>query len=146
MEKPNYLTWDDMEIGMEGPTKVFTVTAEKTEQYGLAVEDLNSLFFDEKIAGESEWGGRIAHPTTAAMYALGSPVLSDKVNPPGRVHAKQYYEFHRPARLGDVLTVRTVIADKYVKRERKYIVTETVAVDGSGRKIVTSRGTGIWPL
>jgi len=146
VEKPSYLTFEDMQIGLEGPALTYTVTAEAVEKYALAVEHLDPLFLDDKVAAESEWGGRIAPPTGAAMFLLSPREIGGKLNPPGRVHAKQQYEFHRPTRVGDVLTARTVVVDRYIKRERKYVAMETVVVDQFGEKVVTSRGTSIWPF
>ncbi|RMF23092.1 MAG: hypothetical protein D6760_06100 [Deltaproteobacteria bacterium] len=56
----------------------------------------------------------------------------------GNLHARQEWELFRPMRVGDRVTTRGFIRDRYRKRGRDYVVKETWTLDESGALI--SRG------
>lgn len=69
-------------------------------------------------------------------------MLSAALGGPGsRVWAKSNHEFLRPIRIGDKLTKRGKITDKYVRREKRYIVYEVETVDENGNLVMKSRET-----
>lgn len=146
MGQEEFATWEEVPIGYADPSYAGVLTREQVAKYVDAVEETNPLYCDEEIATASEWGGIIAPCTAAQLYggarAKGSrPGEGGRKAPPGGVHAKQYYEFHHPARVGDTLTCKTTVADKYIKRERKYIVQETVTTNQDGQVICVERRT-----
>ncbi|MBW1798994.1 MAG: hypothetical protein JRJ21_11510 [Deltaproteobacteria bacterium] len=55
------------------------------------------------------------------------------------VHAKQETEFINPLPLGKPARIFTKIADKYVKRNKGYIVIESLIVDEDGVEIMRTR-------
>jgi hypothetical protein len=57
------------------------------------------------------------------------------------VHAEQEYEFARPLRLGETLTVRSRIAQVRARAGQAFLTIETDLVDGDGSAIVTARST-----
>jgi hypothetical protein len=64
------------------------------------------------------------------------------------LHAEQHYEYHRPVRVGDVLTATVVPGKTWEKEGRragKLIFSETVIEfrDQSGELVVTARGVGV---
>jgi hypothetical protein len=59
------------------------------------------------------------------------------------LHGEQEIEYMRPLRIGDVLTGRTLLTDRYVKRGRRggdmqFFVYETLFVDQGGTPVVRS--------
>ncbi|MBW2411755.1 MAG: hypothetical protein JRF72_18320 [Deltaproteobacteria bacterium] len=55
------------------------------------------------------------------------------------VHARQETEFINPLPLGKPAIITTKIADKYVKRDKGYIVIESLIVDEDGVEIMRIR-------
>lgn len=145
MGREDFATFEEVLVGHADEPVSSTLAREQVDKYVAAVEEKNPLFCDEDAAKKSEWGGLIAPPTGATMYGRKAGGGPRKV-PAGGVHAKQYYEFHHPARVGDTLTCQTTIIDKYIKRERKYVVQETVTRNQDGQIICVARGTSIRPV
>lgn len=56
----------------------------------------------------------------------------------GNLHARQEFEFFAPVMVGDAITTRSFVADRYAKRGRDYVVNEVLyfAADGA----VVARG------
>jgi acyl dehydratase len=50
----------------------------------------------------------------------------------GNLHARQEWEGFAPIRPGDKLHSRSVIIDRYIKREREYVVNECLILDSAG--------------
>jgi acyl dehydratase len=59
------------------------------------------------------------------------------------VHAGQQLEVVCVPRLGDRLTVAGTARDKFVKRGRRYLVTDTVTSDGRGEVVARGTTTGV---
>ncbi len=66
----------------------------------------------------------------------------------GGLHAEQHYEYHRPLRPGDVLTIETRRGKSWEKEGRrggKLLFSETITEyrDQRGELVVTARGVGV---
>jgi acyl dehydratase len=64
------------------------------------------------------------------------------------LHAEQHYTYHRPVRVGDVLTATTRPGERWEKQGRragKLVFAETITEfrDQSGELVVTARGVGV---
>ena len=57
----------------------------------------------------------------------------------GNLHARQEWEGFAPIRLGETLRTRSVIVDRYVKRDREYVVNEVLIGGADGRIVQRSR-------
>ena len=96
-----------------------------------------------------ETGEAIAPPTFAACFTIGrntemfsDPELGAHWN---LVHGSQEYEFHRPVKVGDVLTCTPRIADIVAKGNMELLTLEIACNDAdTGEPVVTSRGTIIF--
>src|SRR3954452_23083234 len=51
----------------------------------------------------------------------------------GNLHARQEWELFHPLHAGQVVVSRTVVVDRYRKRNRDYVVAEVVITDDRGR-------------
>ena len=60
------------------------------------------------------------------------------------IWAKSEHEFLKPMKIGDKVTIRGRIVDKYTKRGRNYMVTELETRDETGEVLMRSRETGVW--
>lgn len=137
------LLFDEIFIGQEFPNLEYHLTRETVQKYGEAVEDLDPIYTDEDAAAASEFGGLVAHPTTASIYVLKAYKVG-VISPPGGVHARQKFEFIAPTRPGETLQIKAKVVDKYIKREHRYVVIESLTVNQDGETKVKSLMTVIW--
>jgi acyl dehydratase len=144
--------------------------------FARAIGDPNPVYHDEDHAASTEVGGIIAPPTFVQAsaqfnpdYGLrprpGRPWHGSGRNPSGiqrdrssderprsgggsGLHAEQHYTYHRPVRVGDVLTTRTRRGESWEKEGRragKLVFTETITeyLDQHGELVVTARSVGV---
>lgn len=144
MEEGDLLTYDSVEVGTEFPPYVYRLSEETVKDYVRAIQDRHPLFNDPDYAQRLGYRGVVAPPTTAAIYATRAHKQSRKL-PPGGIHAKQMFRFLRPVYPGDTLISTARVVDKYIKKEKRYVVIEVETRNQDGDKVVVSRSTGIWP-
>lgn len=64
----------------------------------------------------------------------------------GAIHARTQVDLQRPAPAGEVLTVSGCVVEKYVRRERPYVVVESTTRDDSGQVLCHERNTVLLTL
>jgi acyl dehydratase len=102
-----------------------------------------------------EWVARHREATDQAAYADDdyapvSILAADGVNLADQfwdisasVHAGQKTEILEIPRMGDTLTVTGVVAEKFVRKGRRYVVSSTQTCDSSGRVLAKGETTGV---
>jgi len=158
--------------------KKFPVEATHIMMFARSVGDDNPIYHDEEYAKKTEMGGIIAPPTFAQASAqfdpdfflrpqVGKPWLGSGKTPTGTppkpktegekkegggggggLHAEQHFEYHRPLRPGDVLSVTIKPGKKWEKegkRSGKLKFSETISEyrDQKGELVITARGVGV---
>ena len=128
-------TWEDAKIGEELGSIQYKLTSENISRHLSAIEDDNPWYIQE-----SPFVGPIAPPliTNSQYERLYVKYFSDEQE---FFHAKTEVEIINPLFLGKLITVRGSITDKYIRRERKYIVIETTVTDEDGREISRSKNS-----
>ncbi len=141
------LLFDDMSKGMKFPDIVYTLTTETIEKYLEAIDDLNPLYLDDDYADKTPYEGVIVPPISMGIYSTVSSVIKalGVKTPPGLIHAQQRFEFTGLVRPDDILTVKTIVEDKFEKKGRKFVVLKSEVFNQKGVKIGTSWLTPIWP-
>ena len=130
--------WELMEVGEEfGPVEV-VVDDQKIKSFAYAVDDYDPAFFVGKPKGQ-----RIGHPVVLCNDLLRAP--HSKYDPHTgsgtSLHAKQEFEVFKPVRLGQKVIVTGRFVDKYIRREKPYIVFEAEARDEDGELVLRGRST-----
>jgi len=136
-------------IGKETPTVVAEVKAEETIPFAMAVGDLNPLYLDEQAAGRSPFGSLLAPPTFPVTLAAGNmdPDLFFELglNFASIVHGEQEFEYFRPLKVGEQVTLKGRVADISEKEGKSgtldVVVLETTGLDPRGEKIFIARMT-----
>ena len=136
-------------IGKETPAVTAKVKAEETIPFAKALGDLNPLYVDEAFARASIFGGLLAPPTFPVTLAAGNmdPDLFFELglNFASIVHGEQEFEYFRPLRVGDKVTIKGRVADITEKAGRSgimdVVVLETTGFDEAGEKIYVARMT-----
>jgi acyl dehydratase len=138
-------------IGRVLSTGSATVTAEHVAGFARALGDPNPLYVDANAAARGPFGGIVAPPTypiafmTQAMAGGMDTFLELGLNFMTLVHGEQEFEYRRPIRAGETLTLTGRIADVYEKTGGSgtldFVVLETEATDADGRQVFFSRNT-----
>ncbi|MDO8690035.1 MAG: MaoC family dehydratase [Dehalococcoidia bacterium] len=140
------LVYDEIEVGREFDPPAMELTAEAVRKYLLAVEDDTPIYGNRQEAEAAGLGWPVAPPTTAAMFSRTSVLLQKEgTMPPGSVHARQEFQFVAPFRPGDTLTTKAKVVEKFIRKERKWMVIESTTKNQKGETVVVGRMTGIWP-
>ncbi|MBI5968261.1 MAG: MaoC family dehydratase N-terminal domain-containing protein [Deltaproteobacteria bacterium] len=132
-------SYENLEVGEELGRKEVLITDEMIRACAQAIESQHPWYFED-----SPFGGRIAPPTIFDNDTLR--MLDEKYERFGSIHAKQSWEFKNPAKLGKKVTLTVRVVDKYIKRERAWIVMELVTVDEDGLEICRGRHTSLMSL
>jgi acyl dehydratase len=57
----------------------------------------------------------------------------------GNLHARQEWDVFAPVKVGERLATRSVIVDRYLKRDREYVVNEVIVTNAAGQIVSRSR-------
>ena len=137
MRKP--FNYDTIHIGEVLGVREVRITDEMIRTCAQAIESSHPWYFED-----SPYGGRIAPPTIFDNDTLR--MLDEQYERFGSIHAKQAWEFFYPARLGKKVMLTVRVVDKYVRRNRPYLVMELVAVDEDGLTLCRSTHTSLMTL
>ncbi len=140
------MIWDDIVPGEPRPTLPYTLTLEAIQRYCRAVGDLHPLYFDEKYARQTTYGGLIAPPSIHALLMFACTPKDDWMRSPGTINAGQSWSYHKPARPGDTITLQARALDKFIKKERLFAIHDNVFFNQHGEVICAGRGWTIRPL
>tara|TARA_R110002072_G_scaffold93607_4_gene207371 strand:- start:1135 stop:1560 length:426 start_codon:yes stop_codon:yes gene_type:complete len=135
----DYVAYKSLVEGDEflDPPPVFEVTQERVEKYIHATGDTTA-----ELKEQDEMGRQLAPPMLAAVYVIEA--LRTRVGPPGGIHAKQHFKFHRPAIVGERLYTTAKILRLFIKRERQYVEMLTESRNQTGELVTTGMITRIW--
>ena len=138
-------------IGRVLSTGSATVGAENVAEFARALGDPNPLYVDAASARSGPFGTLVAPPTypiafmTQAMAGGMETFLELGLNFMTLVHGEQEFEYARPIRTGETLTLTGRIADVYEKTGSSgtldFVVLETEARDAGGGLVFFSRNT-----
>jgi len=98
---------DELSVGMTAEKHV-PVTEERIARFAEASDDFNPVHMDEAFAAKTAYRGRIAHGLLSASF--GSAVVGTILPGAGAIYLSQTLAFHRPVRIGDVVTARVTVA------------------------------------
>ncbi|MDH4208726.1 MAG: MaoC family dehydratase N-terminal domain-containing protein, partial [Anaerolineae bacterium] len=127
--------FDELYTGQTFSPLSYALDEKLIREYVKAVGDESPLHRDLSQARAAGHRAILAPPSIAALYVLKA-YRTDGVPPPGGVHLRQRFKFYRSILAGDVLHVHAWVADKYVKKGRKYLVIESLARNQDGAEVV----------
>jgi acyl dehydratase len=146
----------------------FPVEAGHVLAFARAIGDTNPVYYSPQGAAEAGLEGIVAPPTFVQASShfdpdyrlrpkIGEPWMGSASEPTGTarnpsggvgLHAEQRYRYHRPVRVGDVLTGTSRIGNTWDKQGRRgglLHFTETVTEyrDQHGELVVTATTVGV---
>lgn len=98
---------EELQVGMTAEKHV-TVTEERIQRFAEASDDFNPVHMDEAFASRTAYRGRIAHGLLSASF--GSAVVGTILPGAGAIYLGQTLAFHKPVRIGDVVTARVTVS------------------------------------
>jgi len=137
--------WDDIVPGEPRKTIPYTLTLEAIQKYCRAVEDMHPIYFDEAYARTTIWKGLIAPPSIHILLMFACTPADDWMRSPGTINAGQSWSYHIPARPGDTITLQARALDKFIKRDRLFVIHDNVFFNGTNQVICSGRGWTIRP-
>jgi hypothetical protein len=132
-----YRRYDEVEVGDVYPPAPLSFKVEPA-----IVDAFLAATGNESDLYAGNGAERPAPSMIASVYLID--LLMARRSPPGGIHAKQAIRFHRSIKVGETLGVQARVVDKYVRKERPYIVSEFETRGGDGRLVATGRITSIW--
>ena len=138
-------TWDEIVPGEPRKTIPYLLTLDAIQAYCRSVGDLHPLYFDEEYARGSAYGGLIAPPAIHIMLMFACTPMDDWMRSPGTVNAGQSWSYNKPARPGDTIRLEARALDKFIKRERLFVVHDNVFFNQHGDVLSSGRGWTIRP-
>lgn len=98
---------EELAVGMVAEKHV-AITEERIQKFAEASDDFNPVHMDEAFASKTAYRGRIAHGLLSASF--GSAVVGTILPGAGAIYLGQTLAFHKPVRIGDVVTARVTVA------------------------------------
>ncbi|HYL58874.1 MAG TPA: MaoC family dehydratase N-terminal domain-containing protein, partial [Candidatus Acidoferrales bacterium] len=116
--------------------------------YGGAAYDITPEFVAKYIAGTGDDNPWYRGESPLSRPLAPALILYDGVyrtlewylpNLYGNLHARQEWELFAPVTVSERLTTRSVIIDRYLKRDREYLVNEVLVTNAAGQLVSRSR-------
>lgn len=98
---------EELSPGMSAELQV-EITEDRILRFAEASGDFNPLHIDEDYAAASPYRGRVAHGLLSASFV--SAVVGTILPGPGAIYLGQTLNFHKPVRIGDLVTARVTVS------------------------------------
>jgi acyl dehydratase len=146
-EAPRFsnLRYEQLQVGQTFGPFPYDVSADTCRRFAELSGDPHPVFRDTAAARAAGLGDIVPPPgltTVMFLRALGAGIAGI---PPGSILAKQEFDFGEAPRPGECLQMEMIVAEKYRKRERPYVVLEFRVRRPSGALAVVGRKIIIWP-
>jgi acyl dehydratase len=127
-------TNDDRYVGRDYSTFEYPITPELIATYIEGTGDDNPWY-----RGDSPLGGPVAPALIlhSAVYQPTTDWYLPKIY--GNLHARQEWEVFAPVMVGDTLRAHRMIVERYLKRDREYVVCEVIVTNSAGLIVSRSR-------
>jgi acyl dehydratase len=120
-------------VGRDFGTFEFELTPELVRTYIAATGDDNPWYTQSSPLGAPIAPALILHSAPFRTLDWYLPNLY------GNLHAREECEFFGPVMVGERLRSRSLIVDRYLKRDREYVVNETLIFNAAGRLVTRLR-------
>lgn len=129
--------FDDLVVGTVYPPVEYRMTPEQVATWVEAFED-------DTVAPASGGEAPLVPAALTSLYILDAVLKAYPNRPKGNVHAKQEFVWYSPVRVGETLSTEVIVADKWIKRGRRYVQTETRTKNQAGKLVATGRMISIF--
>ena len=144
-DEQNRKSWDDFIPGEARKTIPYTLTLEAIQKYCKVIGDTHPLYFDEDYAKTTPYKGIIAPPAIHILLMFSCTPADDWMRSPGTINAGQSWSYNIPARPNDVIRLEARALDKFIKKERLFVIHDNVFFNQNNDVICSGRGWTIRP-
>lgn len=123
---------DEKHVGRYYGERRVHITPDLVAHYANAVQDHNPWYF-----GDSPFGGPVA--PALILHSEVYTTIDWYLSYFGNLHARQEWEIFAPIMVGDTVTTRRQIVERYHKRDREYVVMEVGCYAEDGRLLNRGR-------
>jgi len=120
-------------VGRDFGGTEYEITPDAIENYIAATGDDRPWYHAKSPTGYSIAPALTVHSAVFRTFEWYLP------NVYGNLHARQEWEGFSPIRVGETLHSRSVIVERYTKRDREYVVNEVLLMGADGRVVQRSR-------
>lgn len=138
-------TWDEIVPGAPRETVPYTLTREIIATFAEAMGETNPLYFDEDYARTTPYGGIVAPPSIHILLMFACTGTDDWMRSPGTINAGQNWFYNVPARPGDTITMQGRALDRFIRKQRLFVVHDNVFFNQKGEVVCSGRGWTIRP-
>jgi acyl dehydratase len=136
--------FDDLEKGQTFPPYRYRLEPAYVQAYLKAVGEDHPAFREERAAHAAGFEGVIVPPPAVLSYGFIYSAMKRRP-PTGYLNTAVSFEFLAPVRAGAELTLNLNVEDKFIKRERKFIILKAVVDDETGHAVACARIDCIFP-
>ncbi|MCS6876976.1 MAG: bifunctional enoyl-CoA hydratase/phosphate acetyltransferase [Geminicoccaceae bacterium] len=133
-------TFEEIAIG-DSASLVKAIGREDIELFAAVSGDANPIHLDEELAAKTPFKGVVAHGMLTA--GLISNLLGNRLPGPGTIYLAQELRFHRPVRIGDVVTASVTVTEK--RPEKRIVVFDCRVTNQRGEVVLTGTAEVIAP-
>jgi hypothetical protein len=123
----------DIPVGLDLGAHSYTITPELVADYCAGTGSAHPWYDGPSAFGAPVAPALILH---SEIYRFGGWYLPNVF---GNLHARQEWELYAPAMVGDEVTTRSMIVDRYIKRGRDYVVNEAQVFGPDARLLMRGR-------
>jgi len=123
----------DVFVGRDMGGHEYTITPDMIRVYADGTEDRNAWYRGASPFGSAVAPALLFHSEVYKNLAWYLPNLI------GNLHAKQEWELFHPMLVGDTVRTHSTVVERYVRRNREYVVNEVLITDTNGRWLQRSR-------
>jgi acyl dehydratase len=124
---------DEVYVGRYYGTHEHEVTEETVRHYCESVAEGQASFDAVSASGRLIAPPLLFHSEVYSYQGWYLPYIF------GNLHARQEWQFFAPMSVGDRVTTRSTVVDRYVKRDRQYVVNEVDYAGDDGRPLLRGR-------
>ena len=134
------MRFDEVTVG-RASERSHTVTDADVVRFAEATGDDNPLHLDDAAAATTMFKGRIAHGMLSAGYV--SAAIGTQLPGFGAVYVSQTLHFRRPVRIGDTITTRVEVVERWPAERRARLV--TTCINQRGKVVVDGEAVVLLP-
>lgn len=126
------ISYETLSLGQRFRSDDRLIRPQDVEAYAFAVDDHDPLYFEP-----GPFGSPVAHPTLLANQALF--LRHNHYVVPAGLHARMVFDFLAPVSLGTRARTEGEVIEKYVRRDKPYMVTGYRTNDEQDGELVSGR-------
>ena len=132
-------TRDPIPVDMPLGERTFEIDEQQMRRYIEGIGADNPWYTQD-----SPYGGPVAPAAILFYEPMRFPASQSYGRDRPVFNARAEWEFYRPARPGQMVTLRSKVADRWIKRGREYASFEMEARDAAGELLSVGRFTNTW--